>query len=69
MKLTGMTFSFDTFEHKLDQLIDTCGRLRADNQTLQARVAGLEAEKLALESKIDVTRTRLEALMAKLPEE
>jgi uncharacterized protein (TIGR02449 family) len=69
MKLTGMTFSFDSFERKLDQLIGTCARLRTDNQTLQARIADLEAEKSALENKIDVTRTRLEALMARLPEE
>jgi len=64
-----MSISLDQLENKVDQILAVCGSLRSENQDLRAHVAGLEAEKAALAKKIDLTRERLEALMARLPEE
>ncbi|MDP2135637.1 MAG: cell division protein ZapB [Sulfuritalea sp.] len=64
-----MSVSLDQLEDKVDQILAVCGSLRSENQDLRAHVAGLEAEKAALTKKIDLTRERLEALMARLPEE
>lgn len=64
-----MSVSLDQLEDKVDQILAVCGSLRSENQDLRAHVAGLEAEKAALTKKIDLTCERLEALMARLPEE
>ena len=64
-----MSISLDPLERKVDQIVAICASLRSENQDLRAHVASLEAEKLALVNKIDVTRERLEGLMARLPEE
>ena len=56
-------------EHKVEQFLAFCQRLRAENQALRSRVAGLEVEREVLVHKIDTARTRLEALMQKLPDE
>lgn len=64
-----MSVSLDHLEQKVDQIVAVCASLRDENQALRAHVAGLEADKLALTKKIDVTRERLEALMTRLPEE
>ena len=64
-----MSVSLDQLERKVDQILAVCASLRDENQALRVNVAGLESEKAALTRKIDVTRERLEALMARLPEE
>jgi len=64
-----MEISLKSLDRKLGQLIELCDSLRADNQALRGRVAGLEAERTALTAKIDATRTRLEALADRLPAE
>ncbi|MCK9380437.1 MAG: cell division protein ZapB [Sulfuritalea sp.] len=64
-----MNVSLDHLEDKVDQIVSVCASLRSENQALRAHVAALEAEKAALAKKIDVTRERLEALMARVPEE
>ena len=56
-------------EDKIEQFLAFCQSLRAENQALRSRVAGLEDERRSLVDKIDTARARLEALMAKLPEE
>jgi cell division protein ZapB len=68
-KLHAMSIALDTLEFRIDQLLLVCARLRTDNEALQARVTDLDADKQALQHKIDATATRLEALMEKLPEE
>ena len=64
-----MSVSLDHLERKVDQILAVCASLRGENEILRVHVAGLEAEKAALTRKIDVTRERLEALMARVPEE
>jgi cell division protein ZapB len=64
-----MSVSLDQLEHKVEQILAVCGSLRSENQVLRAHVAGLEAEKAALAKKIDITRERLEGLVARLPDE
>lgn len=64
-----MSIHLDHLESKVDQILAVCASLRTENQALRAHVAGLEAEKSTLTKKIDVTRERLETLMARLPEE
>ncbi len=64
-----MNVSLERLEYKVDQIVAVCANLRGENQALRAQIAGLELEKAALASKIDLTRQRLEALMTRLPEE
>jgi len=64
-----MSVSLDHLEQKVEQIVAVCASLRSENQALRAHVAGLEVEKAALTKKIAVTRERLEALMARVPDE
>jgi cell division protein ZapB len=64
-----MSVSLDHLEHKVEQILAVCASLRSENQALRAQVTGLETENAALAKKIDLTRERLEALVARLPDE
>lgn len=54
-------------EERIEQFITLCRNLRAENQELRTRVAGLETERNRLNEKIEAACARLEALMARLP--
>lgn len=58
-----------SLEQKVEQFLAFCQGLRAENQALRGRVAGLEEERLQLVNKIATASNRLEALMDRLPEE
>lgn len=64
-----MSISLDQLERKVEQILAVCASLRGENHALRSHVSGLEAEKAALNKKIDITRERLEALVTRLPEE
>ena len=64
-----MDTEFSCFEQKVEKVVAFCHALREENHALRGRVASLESEKQALAAKIDTTRERLEALMARLPEQ
>lgn len=55
-------------EERIEQFITLCQNLRAENQELRTRMAGLEVERKRLNEKIDEACTRLESLMARVPE-
>ena len=67
-KLMNMKGDLTALENKIEQFLAFCQSLRAENQALRSRVAGLEDERQLLVDKIDTARTRLEALMERLPE-
>jgi len=52
---------------KLEQFIVFCESLHAENHALRERIARMEEEQQVLRSKIDSARTRLEALVDRLP--
>jgi len=58
-----------SLDQKIDQFVSFCDSLRTENQTLRDRVAGLEQDHKHLVEKIETARIRLEALLARLPEE
>ncbi len=64
-----MSGDLTALERKIEQFLAFCERLRAENQALRSRVAGLEGEREMLTVKIDTARSRLEALMQRLPEQ
>ena len=55
-------------EQRVEQVLALCRDLRAENQRLQVRTAGLEIEKQRLSEKVASARARLESLMDKLPQ-
>lgn len=55
-------------EQRVERLIASCQALRAENQELRGRVAGLESEKRRLADKVETAAQQLEALMERLPE-
>lgn len=56
-------------EERIQQFIALCQNLRAENQELRTRVAGLEVERKRLNDKIETACTRLESLMERMPEQ
>jgi cell division protein ZapB len=64
-----MKSDLTALEQKIEQFLAFSQGLRAENQALRSRVAGLEDERQQLLNKIDTARSRLEALLVRLPEE
>ena len=58
-----------SLEGKLDQFVELCHKLRADNQQLRQQLALAVDERRRLEEKIDSATARLEALLSQLPAE
>jgi cell division protein ZapB len=64
----AMQGDLDELEQRIERLIASCQALRAENQTLRTRVAGLEADRRRLADKVEAAALRLEVLMERLPE-
>jgi uncharacterized protein (TIGR02449 family) len=62
-----MNDRLDILEKKVEQVLAFCQTLRAENQTLRDRIAGLEGENRSLVGKVETARSRLETLMDHLP--
>jgi cell division protein ZapB len=58
-----------SLEGKLGQFIELCQKLRAHNQELRQQLASAVNESKRLEEKISSATTRLESLLAQMPEE
>lgn len=65
-----LTFEADfaSLEEKVRHAAELCHRLREENRDLRQEVARLEADRRALEDKIEGARTRLEYLLQRIPE-
>ena len=58
-----------SLESKLEQFVELCHKLRADNQELRQQLALAIDQRRRLEEKIDSATTRLETLLSQLPAE
>lgn len=59
---------FQSLEAKVSQFVHLCERLRAENIDLRQQLAAATNDAKRLNDKIDGARTKLEGLLARLPE-
>ena len=64
-----MDAELKALEAKINQFIEVCARLRADNQQLRQQLASAVNQSKRLEEKISSAATRLETLLAQIPSE
>lgn len=64
-----MNVNVSALEHKIELVVAFCQQLRDQNQALRTQLAGVEAENRALTERMNAARTRLEAMMERLPAE
>lgn len=55
-----------SLEHRLDELIHNCRRLKEENRLLLKQQAGLVAERAKLKQKNDLARTQTESILTRL---
>ena len=67
-KLQRMEPEIQRFEDKLNHFVTLFARLRAENNELRQTVASKADDVKRLGEKLDQARTRIEALIAQLPE-
>lgn len=63
-----MEHDLQRFEDKLNHFVTLFQRLRAENNELRQTVASKSDEVKRLGEKLDLAKTRIEALIAQLPE-
>ncbi|GAA5784448.1 hypothetical protein GCM10007860_01580 [Chitiniphilus shinanonensis] len=56
-------------DDKIGQLIHLCQQLKSENHALRQQVLSLQQQKQLLSAKVDGTKTRVAAILAKLPAE
>jgi cell division protein ZapB len=64
-----MEADLKSLERKLDQFVELCQRLRADNQQLRQQLATAMSDNKELNEKIGTATNRLENLLQQIPEE
>jgi cell division protein ZapB len=64
-----MEADLKTLEDKIGQLVELTQRLRSDNRELRQQLAQAVSDNKRLSEKVDAARTRLEALLERLPED
>jgi cell division protein ZapB len=64
-----MEADLKSLERKLDQFVELCQRLRADNQQLRQQLATAMSDNKELNDKIGTATNRLENLLQQIPEE
>ena len=55
-----------SLEHRIDELIHTCQRLKQENRLLRQQQATLSAERAKLKQKNDMARTQTETMLIRL---
>lgn len=63
-----MEAELTTLDEKISQLVQLTLELRKDNSRLRQDLASIEVENKRLSGKVDVAKTRLEALLNQIPE-
>lgn len=63
-----MEAELTTLDEKIIQLVQLTLELRKDNSRLRQDLASIEVENKRLSGKVDIARTRLEALLNQIPE-
>ena len=64
-----MDAELSALEGKLNQFVELCQKLRADNQQLRQELATAVDQSRRLEEKISHATSRLEALLSQIPAE
>jgi cell division protein ZapB len=59
-------FDLDTMERQVQELIQTCRKLREENGSLRARQEILVAERAELIEKTELARGRVESMISRL---
>ena len=63
-----MEAELTTLDEKISQLVQLTQELRKDNSRLRQDLASIQVENKRLSGKVDVAKTRLEALLSEIPE-
>jgi uncharacterized protein (TIGR02449 family) len=58
---------FNSLESKVEQFVDLCERLRAENSELRQQLAAAQNDAKRLNEKIDGAKSRLEGLLNRIP--
>ena len=62
-----MEAEFNSLEAKVEQFVELCERLRAENGELRQQLAAAQNDAKRLNEKIDGAKVRLEGLLNRLP--
>jgi len=58
---------FNSLEAKVEQFVDLCERLRAENNALRQQLVAAQNDAKRLHEKIDGATSKLEGLLSRLP--
>jgi len=58
---------FNSLEAKVEQFVELCERLRAENSELRQQLAAAKTDAKRLNEKIDGAKSRLEGLLNRIP--
>jgi cell division protein ZapB len=58
---------FNSLEAKVEQFVDLCERLRAENKALRQQLVAAQNDAKRLHEKIDGATSKLEGLLSRLP--
>ena len=64
-----MEADLKALEDKIGQLVELTQRLRSDNRGLRQQLAQAQSDNKRLGEKVEAAKTRLEALLQRLPED
>ena len=62
-----MEAEFNSLEAKVEQFVELCERLRAENSELRQQLAAAQNDAKRLNEKIDGAKSRLEGLLNRIP--
>ena len=62
-----MEAEFNSLEAKVEQFVELCERLRAENSELRQQLVAAKTDAKRLNEKIDGAKSRLEGLLNRIP--